>query len=105
MTSLDLLADARAVLRPATSAPMLPLPVKLGGALLWRRADIEVWKAALFDMPPPELVTAQPMEFVTARQLAGELKVGMRTLRRRLAEARAAAAEARPREPSGESRP
>jgi hypothetical protein len=101
MTSLDLLLDVRAAHRPATSAPMLPLPVKLGGALLWRRSDIEAWKAALFDMPPPNLVTAQPMEFVTARQPAGELKVGIRTLRRRLAEARAAAAEARPREPSG----
>jgi hypothetical protein len=105
MTSLDLLTDARAALRRAASAPMLPLPVKLGGALFWRRADIEAWKAALFDMPPPELVSAQPIEFVTARQLAGELKVGIRTLRRRLAEARAAAAEARPREPSGQSGP
>ena len=99
MTSLELPADARAAHRPATSAPMLPLPIKLGGALRWRRADIESWKARLFDMLPPELVTAQPIEFVTSRQLAGELKVGIRTLRRRLAEARAANAEARRREP------
>ena len=104
MGSPDLPAGARAALRPAPSAPMLPLPVKLGGALLWRRADIEAWKASLFDMPPPNFVTAQPMEFVTARQLAGELKVGIRTLRRRLAESRAVEPQRR-REPSGESRP
>ena len=100
MTSFDLLADARAVLRPATCKTMLPLPAKIGGALLWRRVDIEAWKARLFDMPSPELVTSRPMELVTCRQLAGELNVGVRTLRRRLAEAREAAAEFQRREPS-----
>ena len=105
MTSLDPPADARAAYSARHVRADASPSVKLGGALLWRRADIEAWKAVLFHMPTPELVNAQPIEFVTARQLAGELKVGIRTLRRRLAEARAAAAEARPREPSGESRP
>jgi hypothetical protein len=105
MSSLDLPANTGTVPWSAACAPMLPLPIKFGGALLWRRAEIEVWKAVMFDLPPPDLVTAQPMEFVTARQLAGELKVGIRTLRRRTAEARAAAAEGWPGEPGGRSGP
>jgi hypothetical protein len=72
---------------------LLPLPAKLGGALLWRRGDIEARKARLFGLPAPELVTAAPTELVTARDLAGELRVGIRTLRRRLAKAGAAAAD------------
>jgi hypothetical protein len=39
------------------------------------------------------LSTAEALEIVTAREFAGELKVGIRTLRRRIAKARAAAAE------------
>jgi hypothetical protein len=104
MTYVNLLGDGRSVREPAACKTMLPLPAKLGGALLWRRADIEAWKARLFDKPSPELVTSRPMELVTCRQLASELNVGVRTLRRRLAEARAAAAEVRPPESSEASR-
>lgn len=100
MNSLNMLEDGHTVLRPPTCKTTLPLPAKLGGALLWRRADIEAWKARLFDMPSPELVTSRPMELVTCRQLAVELNVGVRTLRRRLAEARAAATAVPQRQPS-----
>jgi hypothetical protein len=101
MNSLNMPGDGHTAPLPPTCPPLLPLPAKLGGTLLWRRVDIEAWKARLFGLPLPELVTSRPAELVTCRQLAAELNVGVRTLRRRLAEARAAAAEVQPSEPEG----
>jgi hypothetical protein len=75
----------------ATSAPPLPAPVRFHGALLWRRADIESWKAKLFGVPEPEIAPTAAGAIVTFEEFREELRLSERTFRRRIREARRAA--------------
>lgn len=61
-----------------------PAPYRIKGRLIWARHDIENYKRSLMGLLPVERDPQTPIVFVTAKQLAGELPYGRRTLGRRI---------------------
>ncbi len=76
----------------ACNAPLIPLPIDINGLTFFTRFEVENWKRQLLGKPP---LVGEPdkIELLTVRRLAFELDVHPRTIKRRVEEARAAAAE------------
>ena len=81
--------------RERVELPPIPLPRSVNGIDYFQRWDAENYKRALWGQPP---LTDKPekIEFVTIRTLAAELAVHPKTIKRRISEARQAAATAEP---------
>jgi hypothetical protein len=67
-----------------SDSTLFPSPFRHAGRLVWDRHDIENYKRALIGLAPAERDPQATIVFVTARQLAGELPYGRRTLGRRV---------------------
>ena len=63
-----------------TTTPDFPAPFRLNGRLVWDRHEIENHKRSLLGLPPLERDLSEPIVFVNAKTLVGEMPFGRRSL-------------------------